>query len=78
MSRLFHSTSVSIHQKDLLSVLNVLSRLFRRCLIRNLNGTRQAGDGVKKKAKKARTSKSSGGSKKRGVKEEVPIVGEMV
>lgn len=42
----------------------------------------QAGDGIKKKvkkAKKARTSKSSGSgsSKKRGmVKEEAPIVGE--
>lgn len=39
----------------------------------------QAGDGVKKKAKKARTSKnSSGANKKRGVKEEAPIVGEKV
>lgn len=41
----------------------------------------QAGDGVKKKAKKARTSKASGASnnksKKRGAKpEEAPIVGE--
>lgn len=32
---------------------------------------------MKKKAKKARTSKnSSGGNKKRGVKEEVPIAGD--
>ena len=36
----------------------------------------QAGDGVKKKAKKARTAKAGGGgTKKRGVKEEAPIVG---
>lgn len=34
---------------------------------------------MKKKAKKARTSKSSGGNKKRGVKpEEAPIVGKIL
>lgn len=55
-----------------------VSYLRARCVSVFLSFLLQAGDGVKKKAKKARTSKnSSGGNKKRGgVKEEAPIVGE--